>query len=198
VFFPDGRIQEAGTVIWADGSTLPVGRELPGEARSWHFVRKVDYVSACSLMVRRHAWEEVGGFDTEYYPAYYEDVDLCLALRERDYSVLLEPRSRVSHHESASSDARFKQFLQPEPKSNTTEMGGCASFQEPPQSWSDAALSRVVSCARGAIGRILVVDDRIQNPSIGSGWPDARRASGTGPGRLRRHVLRDCRRQRSL
>ncbi len=171
VLFPDGRIQEAGSVIWADGSTMPVGRDLPGESRSWHFVRKVDYVSACSLMVRRRAWEEVGGFDTEYYPAYYEDVDLCLALRERDYSVLLEPRSRVWHHESASSDTRFKQFLFSRNQSRIRQKWADAlSFQEPPQPWSDAALSRAVSRARGAIGRILVVDDRIPNPSIGAGF----------------------------
>ena len=59
----------------------------------------------------RRAWEQVGGFDDDYHPAYYEDVDLCLALRESGYQVLLEPRSRVWHHESASSDELVKTFL---------------------------------------------------------------------------------------
>ena len=111
VLFPDGRIQEAGSVIWADGSTMPVGRNLPGNSLEWHFVRQVDYVSACSLLVTRRAWDQVGGFDVDYHPAYYEDVDLCLALRESGYQVLLEPRSRVWHHESASSDGLAKAFL---------------------------------------------------------------------------------------
>ena len=74
-------------------------------------MRQVDYVSACSLLVTRRAWEQVGGFDNDYHPAYYEDVDLCLALRESGYQVLLEPRSRVWHHESASSDGLVKTFL---------------------------------------------------------------------------------------
>src|SRR5262245_33098849 len=103
LLFPDGRIQEAGAIIWADGWVMPVGRFLPGDSLEWHFVRPVDYASACSLLVTRRAWDQVGGFDRDYHPAYFEDVDLCLALREKGYQVLLEPRSRVWHHESASS-----------------------------------------------------------------------------------------------
>jgi GT2 family glycosyltransferase len=85
ILFPDGTVQEAGSIIWADGSTMPIGRHLPGGSLDWHFVRKVDYVSACSLLVSRRAWDTVGGFDDEYYPAYYEDVDLCLALSESGF-----------------------------------------------------------------------------------------------------------------
>jgi len=40
-----------------------------------------------------------------------EDVDLCLALGNQGYDVLLEPRSRVWHHESSSSEGAFKRFL---------------------------------------------------------------------------------------
>jgi GT2 family glycosyltransferase len=81
VLFSDGRIQEAGSLIWSDGSTMPVARGVESESLDWHFARPVDYASACSLLVRRNTWEAVGGLDEGYYPAYYEDVDLCLAIR---------------------------------------------------------------------------------------------------------------------
>ena len=171
VLFPDGRIQEAGSVIWADGSTMPVGRNLPGNSLEWHFVRQVDYVSACSLLVRRRAWEQVGGFDNDYHPAYYEDVDLCLALRESGYQVLLEPRSRVWHHESASSDELVKTFLF---KRNHGRLqrkrADTLRWQEPARPTEPAALVRAAWRARGAPRRVLIIDDRVPEPSLGSGY----------------------------
>jgi GT2 family glycosyltransferase/glycosyltransferase involved in cell wall biosynthesis len=171
VLFPDGRIQEAGSVIWADGSTAPLGRHAPGESLEWMFVRQVDYVSACSLLVNRRAWNEVGGFDAGYHPAYYEDVDLCLALRAQGYDVLFEPRSRVWHHESASSDGRFKNFLfarnQRRVQAKWSER---LRLQEPAQPSSAAALARAVWRAQGAPATILAVDDRVPDPAMGSGY----------------------------
>jgi GT2 family glycosyltransferase len=171
ILFPDGRIQEAGSIIWADGSALGVSRYAPGDSLEWMFVRRVDYASACSLLVNRRAWNEVGGFDPEYHPAYYEDVDLCLALREHGYVVLFEPRSRVWHHESASSDQRFKRFLfarnQKRIQAKWAEQLG---LQEPAQPTSPAARARATWRAAGVPATILAVDDRIPEPSLGSGF----------------------------
>ena len=171
VLFPDGRIQEAGAVILADGTTMPVGRTTPGDSLDWHFVRQVDYVSACSLLVTRRAWDHVGGFDSEYYPAYYEDVDLCLALREKGHQVLLEPRSRVWHHESASSDGLFRRFLF-ERNHNRLQQKWATTlqWQVPREPTMPAALIRAAWRARGAPTRILIIDDRVPEPSLGSGF----------------------------
>jgi O-antigen biosynthesis protein len=171
ILFPDGRIQEAGSIIWADGSTMPVGRLESGHALDWMFVRRVDYVSACSLLVNRRAWNEVGGFDGDYHPAYYEDVDLCLALREHGYDVLFEPRSRVWHHESASSDGRFKHFLfRRNQQRIQSKWADRLRLQEPAQPTSAAALVRAVWRAEGAPTTILAVDDRVPDPAMGSGY----------------------------
>ena len=171
VLFPNGRIQEAGSVIWADGSTIQVGRKLPGDSLEWHFVRQVDHVSACSLLLTRRAWEQVGGFDIDYHPAYYEDVDLCLALRESGYQILLEPRSRVWHHESASSDGLVKAFLF---KRNQDRLqrkwADTLRWQEPARPTEPGALVRAAWRARGAPRRVLVVDDRVPDPSLGAGY----------------------------
>jgi GT2 family glycosyltransferase len=171
VLFPDGSIQEAGSVIWADGSTMPVGRNAPGDSLEWHFVRRVDYASACSLLVTRRAWDHVGGFDAEYYPAYYEDVDLCLLLQEAGYQVLVEPRSRAWHHESASSDGLFKSFLFKR-NQRRLQKKWAANLQHhvPAEPSSPAALRRAVWRARGAPTQVLIIDDRVPDTSLGSGF----------------------------
>jgi len=171
ILFPDGTVQEAGSIIWSDGSTMPVGRHAPRESLEWQFVRKVDYVSACSLLVKRDAWRHVGGLDPQYHPAYYEDVDMCLALRSLGRDVLLEPRSRVWHHESASSDERFKLFVfSRNQKRLHSKWAKELAFQEPPQPQSRAAVRRAIWRAQGLTPRILVIDDRIPEPSLGSGF----------------------------
>lgn len=171
VLFPDGRLQEAGSIIWNDGSTMPVGRGSPGDALDWHFVRRVDYASACSLLVRREAWRAVGGFDEQYFPAYYEDVDLCLAIRARGGVVLYEPRSRVRHHESASSGDDFKNFLfRRNQRVLLDKWRGLLSFQEAPEPSSPAAVARAVWRARGCPRRILVVDDQVPARAKGAGF----------------------------
>ena len=84
---------------------------LQGNSLEWHFVRQVDYVSACSLLVRRRAWEQVGGFDIDYHPAYYEDVDLCLALRESGYQISWSPGHGCGITSRPALDELVKTFL---------------------------------------------------------------------------------------
>jgi GT2 family glycosyltransferase len=171
ILFPDGRIQEAGSIIWSDGSTMPVARGLPGDALTWHFVRRADYVSACSLLVRRASWDAVGGLDAGYFPAYYEDVDLCLALHARGEAVLYEPRSRVRHHESASSDSGFKRFLFARNRRRLFDKWRDAlSTRETAAPASPYAATRAIWRARGCPRRILVVDDLVPTRSMGAGF----------------------------
>jgi glycosyltransferase involved in cell wall biosynthesis len=66
ILFLDGTLQEAGSVIWSDGTTAPVGAGAPADAHAFTYLRTVDYASACSLLVRRSTWEAIGGFDQGY------------------------------------------------------------------------------------------------------------------------------------
>jgi GT2 family glycosyltransferase len=112
---PDGTLQEAGsrvragagTVQFGKGSTLTAAREAGLLTR-----RPIDYGSGAALLIRRDAFEEIGGFDPRYEPAYYEDVDLCFRLRVAGWQVLLEPEARVHHASGASTDRdrRFRDF----------------------------------------------------------------------------------------
>jgi GT2 family glycosyltransferase len=107
----DGTIQEAGAVLWKDGSATHVGRGLAGDAAAFVTSRDVDYSSANGLLVRRSAWDAVGGFDEHYFPAYYEDVDLCMRLRAHGLRVVYEPGAKLVHLESQSTPDHFKAFL---------------------------------------------------------------------------------------
>jgi GT2 family glycosyltransferase len=106
-----GYLLEAGSVLWRNGSVWHVGRGLPATTTRYRYLRRVDYCSGSSLLLRRDAWDAAGGFDEGYFPGYYEDVDLCLQLRRLGFHILYEPRSVVSHHESSSLDHRYKLFV---------------------------------------------------------------------------------------
>jgi GT2 family glycosyltransferase len=100
--YPDDALAEAGGVIWRDGRGSNYGR---GDAsRDWRYrsARDVDYGSAASLLVRAGAFAQAGGFAPEFGPAYYEDADLCFALRARGYRISYQPRSIVYHAEGIS------------------------------------------------------------------------------------------------
>lgn len=100
LLFPDGRLQEAGGVVFADGSACNFGREHPDP--SWHLfnhVRSVDYVSGALLATPRDLFQVLGGFDPNFAPGYYEDTDYCFRLRETGRDVLLQPESVVVHVE---------------------------------------------------------------------------------------------------
>ncbi len=79
--YPDGRLQEAGSIMWRDGTGWNVGRnESPDDPR-YGFLRDADYVSGAALLIRRDLFELAGGFSEMFAPAYYEDVDLCFGVR---------------------------------------------------------------------------------------------------------------------
>jgi GT2 family glycosyltransferase len=111
VLGPDGAPLEDGTVLWSDGTvTLVDDFSVPRPAPA-PGARRVDYASGVSLLVRRSSWDEVGGLDEGYFPAYYEDVDLCLKLEALGQMVLYEPASVVRHLQGASAPLPYRVFL---------------------------------------------------------------------------------------
>jgi GT2 family glycosyltransferase/SAM-dependent methyltransferase len=99
--YPDGSLNEAGGIIWQDGTGANYGRGDSPDLFQYQYRRETDYGSAAALMVKGELWREVGGFDERYLPMYYEDVDLCFAARERGLRVLYEPAAVVVHIEGA-------------------------------------------------------------------------------------------------
>ncbi len=100
---PDYRLQEAGAEIRADGSDNRYGRGGDPDDPAYATQRDVMYVSAAALAMRRETFEQVLGFDLYYEPAYYEDCDLCLKIRQINLRVTYCPDSCIVHHENATS-----------------------------------------------------------------------------------------------
>jgi len=103
LIYPDGRLQEAGGIFWQDGSAWNLGRFEDPRRPELSYAREADYISGASIALRRPVWEEMGGFDELYVPAYAEDADLAFRLRAAGYRTLFQPRSQLLHFEGVSS-----------------------------------------------------------------------------------------------
>jgi len=101
--YPDGRLQEAGGIVFSDGSGWNYGRFGDPNDPRYGFRRESDYCSGAAVLLRRELFHELGGFDMRYAPAYYEDTDLAFAVRAAGKKVIYEPRSVVVHFEGITS-----------------------------------------------------------------------------------------------
>ncbi len=102
LLYPDGRLQESGGVVFDDGSCWSYGRFESAEDPRYASLRDADYCSGAALAIPRALFEQLGGLDTRYAPAYYEDTDLAFKVRAAGRRVLVQPASRVVHDEGTS------------------------------------------------------------------------------------------------
>ncbi|MEB3341289.1 tetratricopeptide repeat protein [Okeania sp.] len=100
--YPDGTLQEAGSIVWRDGSAWNWGRGKDALIPHFNYVRKVDYCSGACLMIRRQDWLFLNGFDDAFSPGYYEDTDLAFRVRSMGKHVYYQPHSVIVHYEGIS------------------------------------------------------------------------------------------------
>ena len=102
LLYPDGRLQESGGRVLRDGRAESRGRFADPDHPLLRFATDVDYCSGAALTIPRALFDELGGFDPHYAPAYYEDTDLAFRVRAAGHRVLCQPDARVVHVEGVS------------------------------------------------------------------------------------------------
>lgn len=100
--YPDGRLQEAGGIVWGTGDPWNVGRNGKANDPAFNYLRQIDYASGAAILIPRAVWDEVGGFSADYAPAYFEDTDLAMKVRHSGRRVVYVPGAVVYHHEGQS------------------------------------------------------------------------------------------------
>ncbi len=101
--YPNGALQEAGGIVWSNGQPWNYGRSGNAKDPRYNYVRQVDYLSGACIMLPALLWKELGGFDEDFAPAYFEDTDLAFRVREKGYKTVYTPFSEVVHYEGVSS-----------------------------------------------------------------------------------------------
>ena len=166
---PNGSIQEAGSIVWNTGEAYHYGWGESVADRKYNFAREVDYCSAASLLIRKSLFDQLGGFDGRYAPAYYEDVDLCFGVRSLGYKVVFQPLSRVIHYEGVTAGRDRSTGVNPYQPINRQKF-----FEK----WRDVLereqfehdLSKADEAANRKAGPdIIVFDDRVPMPDRDAG-----------------------------
>ena len=165
----DGSLQEAGSIVWNDGSCSGYGRGNGPFAPMYSFRRDVDYCSGAFLLTPRSVWDDLHGFDEKFAPAYYEETDYCFRLRERGLRVVYEPDATVLHYEFGSSSTSSATSLQMRNRRIFLERHRPVLEQR----LSPAAKHVIRARSTNATRRILIVDDRVPHVWLGSGFPRA-------------------------
>ena len=108
-YYPDGTIQHAGVVTGIGGVAAHVHVGLragePGYCVRALFAQELSAVTGAGMLVRSNAFRQIGGFDANNLPVAFNDIDLCLKLRQAGYKVIWTPDFVAEHHESLSRGA---------------------------------------------------------------------------------------------
>lgn len=105
LYYPDDTVQHAGVILGIGGVAGHAHKFFPrgdyGYASRMAIAQNLSAVTAACVMIPRTVWEQVGGLD-EGYAVAFNDVDLCMRIREKDLLIVWTPYAELYHYESKS------------------------------------------------------------------------------------------------
>ncbi len=167
--YPDGSLQEAGSIVRADGSAANFGRDEDVNSPEFNYAREVDYGSGAALLVRSEVWEQAGGLDERFAPCYWEDVDLCFTARSKGWRVMYEPKTVVIHAEGAThgTDVRATTGQKRNQRLNASKFA--AKWGEELAGQPSRTSSPYLASNHRRHPAVLVVDDKVPTPDRDAG-----------------------------
>jgi GT2 family glycosyltransferase len=169
LLFPNCKQQEAGCIVWSDGSIWNYGRQDDPRKPEYCYRREVDYVSGAAIMLRRALWGQLGGFDEHFMPAYCEDSDLAFRVRAAGLKVFYQPKACVIHHEGVSHGTDLRSGIKAHQTTNMPKL--IARWQQTLQSDHLPNGRRVMRARDRSLHRkvTLVIDYRVPQPDHDAG-----------------------------
>jgi GT2 family glycosyltransferase len=168
----DLSVQEVGAFIAGDGNSFGFGRGERSTYNAIQSVERVDYVSGCFLCLSRADFLDLNGFDGEFSPGYYEEVDLCFRLAEKlDKHVFVDSAITITHYEHAS----FLKGRPPTVSYPTILRNRKRLLKKHTSIGRRPAVDKMMGAAglaRFGISksRVLVIEDLVPDPRLGSGF----------------------------
>lgn len=167
LLYPDGRLQDAGGIIWGSGNPWNYGNSQNANDPSFSYARQADYLSGAAMMVPTELWKQVGGLSSYLEPMYFEDTDFAFKIRDAGYKTWFVPSSVVYHYEGMTSGTdtstgfkRYQEVNRPKFKRQWAKAyAGFSKDGHKPDLEKD----------RGIVGRVLFLDYTTPRPDQDAG-----------------------------
>jgi len=85
--FPDKTVPSAGFINWRIGKYCSLATSE---------LKECDYVIGCGWLINRKLFQEIGGFDPDYFTMHWE-MDFCVRVKKNGYKVIYQPEAIIKH-----------------------------------------------------------------------------------------------------
>ncbi len=115
ISYPNGMVQHGGVIFGLNGTAghahKYIFNEMPGYLGRLHTLQEMSGITAALALVRRSCFDHVGGFNSNRYPTLFNDVDLCIRLRNKGYRCIYNPMVRAIHHETKTRPVKLEELV---------------------------------------------------------------------------------------